>query len=153
MNNGDRTLDVIKSGIFHVFFRENGAPRLSKSVHGASQGLLGDSPGGFFDARWLTPNGCCWPRATPTCRKAVPRCPKAHRDSILDRKLTKTRRAFGPKNDEIDAKIEPASAIKVEGGEANTTHKTKRESEASGGDTTAHDKDETKRTCNTHLTR
>ena len=47
------------------------------------------------------------------------------------------------KNDEIDAKIEPTSAIKVEGGEANTTHKTKRESEASRGDETAHDKDET----------
>ena len=69
------------------------------------------------------------------------------------RKWTKPRRDFGPKNDEIDAEIEPMSAIEVTEGEANTTHKTKRESKASRGDETAHDKDETRRTCNTHLTR
>ena len=81
-------------------------------------------------------NGPCRRRATPTCRKEALRCLKALRDAILDRKLTKTRRNFGPKNDEIDAKIEPTSAIEVYGGEANTTHKTKRESEETRQHTT-----------------
>ena len=89
----------------------------------------------------------------PNVPQGSPEVPKALRDAILDRKWMKARRDFGPKNDEMDAKLEPTSAIKVEGGEANTTHKTKRESEASRGAKTAQDKDETRRTCNTHLTR
>ena len=150
----------MQTHVFRRFFVEKAPP--------GSQKVLKKCPGGIPGATRQLSGGLFWSRmadlkrvllATPPKHippwrpRTAPRCPKALRDAILDQKLKKTQCDFGAKNVEIDAKIEPASAIKVEGGGANTTHKTERESAASRGAKTAQDKDETKRTCDTHLTR